>query len=187
VTVLQSGEELMKDLVSAAIQDSLNFIDELCKQEIIAYPPIDYEICHPSDGELAETLGYWFGSDKWSQNGDSFVQFGQDGTGSLFLLWFYPALTTEPPVVLLGSEGDSCLVAANINDFINQLASGKVFFNGNWFDPEADETPTFDWQRFRLTVQAKLGKSEMSLLELSNNATRLHPAFTTWVQTQIGY
>jgi hypothetical protein len=187
VTVLQSGEELMKDLVSAAIQDSLNFIDELCKQKIIAYPPIDYEICHPSDEELAETLGCWFGSDKWSKNGDSFVQFGQDGTGSLFLLWFYPALTTEPPVVFLGSEGDSCLVAANINDFIRQLASGKLFFNGKWFDPEVDGTSKYDWQRFRLAVEAKLGKSEMSLLELSNNATRLHPAFTTWVQTQIDY
>ena len=151
----------MREKISPKIQDLLDFIDELCKQEIVTYP-IDYEIEHPSDRDLAATLRCWFGSDRWSKEGDSFVQFGQDGTGSLFLLWFYPSLKTEPPVVFLGSEGESYLVAADISDFIQQLASGKLFSRGSWLDPEPDEKQELDWQRLELAVENKLEKNERS-------------------------
>lgn len=92
----------MKEKISLAIQDAITrrvrfaieFIDRLCEQNIITYP-IDYETCYPSDKELTETLTCWFGGSKWSKNGDCFVQFAQDGTGSLFLLWFYPSLEID--------------------------------------------------------------------------------------------
>ena len=114
----------MREKVSPAIQDAIEFMDRLCEQNIITYP-IDYETCYPSDKELAETMRCWFGGTKWLENSDSFVQFGQNGTGSLFLLWFYPSLKQDPPVVFMGSEGESCLAAPSINDFIKPLFSNS--------------------------------------------------------------
>ena len=118
----------MPNKLSTKTQEDMKFIDALCEKEIISWP-IDYEPYHPTNEELSETLGHWFGSDKWSKSGDSFLQIGQDGAGSLFCLWFYPVLKEEPPVVFLGSEGESSLVASDTSDFIRQLSSGKLFFN----------------------------------------------------------
>ena len=176
----------MREKITTKIQNLLNFIDELCEQEIITYP-IDYEIEHPSDLDLAATLRCWFGGDRWSEEGDSFVQFGQDGTGSLFLLWFYPSLKIEPPVVFLGSEGESCLVAANIGDFIYQLASSKIFFDGEWIDPEPDEKQTLDWQQLKLTVENKLGKNDKLPTQIRDLAVKIHPNFASWVESKIDY
>ena len=176
----------MREKVSPAIQDSINFIDRLCEQDIIAYP-IDYEPNYPSNKELSETFENWFGGNKWLQKGDSFVQFGQDGTGSLFLLWYYPLLKIEPPVVFMGSEGESYLVAPKIDDFIRQLASGKLFYDSEWFDPELEEQLELDWHRLRSVVEAKLGRIELTPLQIQNRAIKLHPNFTAWVEANIEY
>ena len=111
---------------------------------------------------------------------------GQDGTGSLFLLWFYPFLKTEP-LVFLGSEGESCLVAANINDFIQQVASGKLFCDGEWVKPKPDRVQPLDWQKLSSTVETKLGKNTLSPEEISDRAIKMHPNFTSWIEAKIDY
>ena len=174
----------MRNKVSPTIQDAIEFIDRLCEQNIITYLPIEYEPYYPSDEELIETIECWFGGTKWLENGDSFVQFGQDGTGSMFLLWFYPSLRIDPPVVFMGSEGESCLVAPNINDFIRQIASGQFFFAGEWFEPEADEEE-LDWRRLKSIVEARLGKIEQNPSVISNRAAELHPDFEAWVEANV--
>ncbi|MEM8831956.1 MAG: hypothetical protein AAGE96_21765 [Cyanobacteria bacterium P01_G01_bin.19] len=177
--------------IDIEIQESLDFLEELCEREIIHYP-IDFEIYRSSDHELSETLKSWFGSDRWSEDGDCFWQFGQDGSGSLFLLWYYPSLEIEPPVVFLGSEGESCIFAASVNDFIQQLASGKLFcpYGDNicsWLNPDDEEKEQLDWHKLKITVENKLGKSTVSPEEIRDKALKTHPDFSSWIETKIDY
>ncbi len=59
----------------------------------------------------------WFKNDLTPYFKDRFLEFaGQDG--NLFCLWYYPGLTGEPPVVLIGQDSNSCTVAPSLNDFI---------------------------------------------------------------------
>ena len=177
--------------INIEVQNSLDFLEELCQQEIIHYP-IDFEMYQSQDRELAETLNSWFGSDRWSEDGDRFLQFGQDGSGSLFLLWYYPSLEIEPPVVFLGSEGESCIFANNINDFIQQLASGKLFcpYGDNfcdWLDPSEEERKQLNWHKLKVTVENKFGKSKVSPEAIRDNALKTHPNFPSWVETKVDY
>lgn len=108
------------------------------------------------------------------------------------MLWFYSSPKTEPPVVFLGSEGESCIFAASINYFIQQLASGKLFFPYgdnicSWLDPEEEETQELDWQKLKASVEAKLGKNKFSPEEIRDRAMKIHPNFTSWVETKIDY
>jgi hypothetical protein len=84
----------------------------------------------------------------WTRNstlhGDDFRVFGQDGTGGNAAFWLIrpgPALV-EQPVVFLGSEGETAVVARDLGDFLWLLARGF----GPWeaatsYDPEPGWTP----------------------------------------------
>ena len=111
-------------------KSALSFIDRLSTGQHNPWPH-DFEFSETNDDELTEAFGYWFGGRRWATFGGTFVQFGQDGGGSMFLLWYYPDLNAPPPVVLLGSEGERCLMATDIDDFIRQLGSGQLFFMKN--------------------------------------------------------
>lgn len=165
--------------------DAIQFINQLYSDKIITWP-IDYDPCTPSEQELTETLCLWFGGGSWSENGHSFFQFGQDGTGSMFLLWFYPALNTEPPVVFLGSEGERYLVASNITDFIKQLSSGHLFEDGHWFNPELDEQDELDWDKLQNRVETFFGSIDTSPKALRDKAISHHPDFSEWVRSKVG-
>ena len=176
----------MRAKVKSATQESIDFLSSLCEKEIISWP-IDYEVFTPSDDELEETFGHWFGGNKWAANGDTFVQFGQDGTGSMFLLWFYPNLKAEPPVVFMGSEGESCLVSSDIDDFIKKISSGKLFYDGSWLDPDEEEKEELDWDKLRKAIESRFGKVSQTPEQLSENAKGAHPDFKAWVESNIEY
>lgn len=163
-----------------------SFLKILCGSEQIRWP-IDFAVFEPNDEELAETFGCWFGGQRWSTSGDTFAQFGKDATGSMFLLWYYPGLTTQPPVVFLGSEGESCLVSNSIEDFIHQLGSGKLFFNGDWYAPSPGENKDLDWQNLQRLIHEKLGRSDETPEQLSEKARQAHPDFTRWVESMVEY
>ena len=174
----------MKSKLNPITRESIEFINSLCEEKIISWP-IDYEVYEPSDCELNETFGDWFGSNKWALSNHTFVQFGQDGTGSMFLLWFYPELKSDPPVVFMGSEGETCLVSSDIKDFIKQLSSGKMFYDGSWLDPEPEEKEDLNWEILHSTVESKLGKSNETPEQLSEKAASIHPNFKAWVESNI--
>lgn len=96
--------------------------------------PFDYDGGDGADFEpfpaflpAEETTG-WFRA--WTGNkdldGDGFRIFGQDGTGGYAALWLTrPALAlTEQPVVFLGSEGETAVIARDLGDFLWLLADG---------------------------------------------------------------
>jgi len=156
------------------------------RKEILGWP-IDYEVYSLSDSELEETLGDWFGSNKWSKSGHSFLQFGQDGTGSLFCLWFYPELKHELPVVFLGSEGESCLVSSNTTDFVKQLTSGKLFYDGDWLEPEPEDESELNWNELKIKTMEYLGAINNTPEEIKEKAIKEHPGFSTWVESKVDY
>jgi len=168
----------------------IDFLDELCEEEIITYP-IEFESGLASDDEWSETAGHWFGSGRWAEGGDSFVHFGSDGTGGCFLLWYYPDLDGDPPVVFLGSEGESCMASPTVTDFLKQLASGKVFFEGSWLDPddeeeEDDDFPVLDWVELKASVEARFGEADMDPEDVTARAVAEHPDFPAWVESRCG-
>jgi hypothetical protein len=87
---------------------------------------IDFE---PYDGFLpAEETTDWLRS--WTGNreldGAAFLPFGQDGTGGMAAVWCIREgrPLPEQPVVFLGSEGETGVVAGSLCDFLWVLADG---------------------------------------------------------------
>ncbi|MBD9726438.1 SMI1/KNR4 family protein [Streptomyces caniscabiei] len=76
----------------------------------------------------AEETTDWFRA--WTANGaldgDAFRVFGQDGTGGYAAFWLIrPGRPlTDQPVVFLGSEGETGVVARDLGDFLWLLAAG---------------------------------------------------------------
>jgi hypothetical protein len=87
---------------------------------------VDYEPFEEFNS--AEDTTDWFRA--WTGNpdvtGDAFRVFGQDGTGGYAAFWLVREgqPLTEQPVVFLGSEGDTGVVARNLADFLWLLAGG---------------------------------------------------------------
>ncbi len=76
----------------------------------------------------AEETTDWFRA--WTGNpeldGDDFRVFGQDGTGGYAAIWLSrpEAALVDQPVVFLGSEGETGVVAADLGGFLWLLADG---------------------------------------------------------------
>ncbi|MEU2831228.1 SMI1/KNR4 family protein [Streptomyces lavendulae] len=87
---------------------------------------VDFEP-FPAFLSAAETTD-WFQA--WTGNseldGNDFRVFGQDGTGGYAAIWLIrPSRPlAEQPVVFLGSEGETGVVARNLGDFLWLLADG---------------------------------------------------------------
>lgn len=162
----------------------LAFLDELSLQKVIAWP-IDYETNRQTFSETSDTLDLWLGGSKWRETGYSFIQFGQDGCGSLFCLWYYPELSGEPPVVFFGSEGERALVSNNASDFVKQITSGKIFYDGNWLDPEDDDKDELDWTLLAKNAEAYIGSQCKDPEELSKLAAASHPDISEWIERNV--
>lgn len=77
----------------------------------------------PAD-ETTDWFRAWTGNGEL--NGDDFRVFGQDGTGGYAALWLVRPgrALVEQPVVFLGSEGETGVVARNLGAFLWLLADG---------------------------------------------------------------
>jgi hypothetical protein len=90
--------------------------------------------------ETTDWFRAWTGNG--ALNGDDFRVFGQDGTGGYAAFWLVrPSLPpADQPVVFLGSEGETGVVARDLGDFLWVLAGGY----GPWeaaTSYEPDRTP----------------------------------------------
>ncbi|MFJ8473635.1 SMI1/KNR4 family protein [Kitasatospora sp. NPDC094011] len=91
-----------------------------------------------SAGDTTDWFRAWTGNTEL--NGDGFRVFGQDGTGGYAAFWLIrPGKPlTDQPVVFLGSEGETGVLARDLGDFLWLLADGF----GPW---EAATTYEPDW------------------------------------------
>jgi hypothetical protein len=88
---------------------------------------IDYEPYEDflSEAETTDWLRAWTGNKEL--DGDPFRVFGQDGTGGYAAFWLTRAdqPLPEQPVVFLGSEGETGVVAKNLAAYLWLLADGS--------------------------------------------------------------
>lgn len=87
---------------------------------------IDFE---PHDTFMSiEDTAHWFQAWTGNPNADAskFRVFGQDGTGGYIAFWTVRPGSDllEQPVVFLGSEGETAVVARNFHDYLWLLAAG---------------------------------------------------------------
>lgn len=172
--------------LSKDTQHTLSLLHTLCDSEIITWP-IDFEACQHDEEDLNDALQAWLGSDRWQSSGSQFLQLGQDASGSLFMLWHYPGLSLEPPVVFMGSEGDTAILAPSLGDFMRQLASQQFFFSGDWVQYDESELQALNWPRLKAAIAAHLPLDERKPEAIQQEAERLHPAFGKWIQTYLDY
>ena len=145
----------MPGKVDPQTRNDIDFLNQLLGEELIRYP-IDYETQQIGLFDLNS----WFGNDTNDYGQHRFIEFGMDGSGSGYCLWYYPELKGRPPVVLFESEGDFYFIAGSTQDFIRQLTSGEIFFDGEWGeDPAADEDDgeELDFKTLRAKAEAYFG------------------------------
>ncbi|MCB9795502.1 MAG: hypothetical protein H6741_22580 [Alphaproteobacteria bacterium] len=152
---------------------------------------LDYEACEPDEEAAADTLDAWFRSPAWRGSGHRFVQIGQDGTGSLYCLWFYPGLVGEPPVIFFGSEGETDLVADSAADLARALASGFEWwpYERAWNPAEEEDEEVEDagtLADMRAAVEARLGPWDEAPSAMHARALKRHPDFPAWVEATAG-
>lgn len=170
--------------LSIRTQQDLEFLDRMSYENVIGWP-IDYEPNRQTSSATSDVLDSWLGGKKWREKEHRFIQFGQDGCGSLFCLWLYPELDTEPPVVFLGSEGETVLVSNTAHDFVRQITSGKLFFNGSWHEPDEEDENELDWSLLFERATSYLGSLCMSPSELTRLANANHPDFSLWIESNV--
>ena len=157
---------------------TLEFIRSLIDDRIIRRP-MDYQATALAEFDVST----WFQRDPAALEGHKFIQFGQDGTGSGYCLWYYPTLgDRRPPVVFWGSEGDYAFVAGNADDFARQLTSGMMPYQGFWVEPDDDERTEIDVESMRRKAEARFGPSDVSPDELRKKAQPTHADFEAWVR-----
>ncbi|MER5560931.1 SMI1/KNR4 family protein [Streptomyces sp. NPDC002506] len=110
--------------------------------ECIGEDGVDFEPyeCFLSADETTDWFRAWTGNAE--VNGDGFRVFGQDGTGGYAAFWLVrPGRgLAQQPIVFLGSEGETGVVASNVAAFLWLLADGF----GPWEAATSDE-PEPDW------------------------------------------
>jgi hypothetical protein len=127
----------------------------------------------------AEETTNWFRA--WTGNGeldgDDFRVFGQDGSGGYAAFWLVrPGQPlADQPVVFLGSEGETGVVARNLGDFLWLLAAGF----GPWEAATSHETAWTPHPNQQLTVIAErfAPGQRQSPTAVIEQATREFPEF----------
>jgi hypothetical protein len=157
---------------------ALEFIRALVDDGVIRRP-MDYQATALAEFDVST----WFERDPAALEGHKFIQFGQDGTGSGYCLWYYPTLgDRRPPVVFWGSEGDYAFVAGNADDFARQLTSGMLPYQGLWVEPDDAERKEIDVDALRRKAETRFGPSDVPPDELRKKAKPTHPDFEDWVR-----
>ena len=163
--------------IDPATQTALNHIHRLVDDGLIAWPHFDYLAVAPAEFDAST----WFESNPQALEGHRFIEFGRDGTGSAYCLWYHPKLEGRPPVVFWGSEGDYEFVADQADDFARQLSSGEVPWQGRWMPAEADSGALPDFAALRKRTEGCLGVWSETAEELRTKGVARHPDFVAWV------
>ncbi|MFF3689790.1 SMI1/KNR4 family protein [Streptomyces sp. NPDC002187] len=127
----------------------------------------------------AEDTTDWFRA--WTGNGelsgDDFRIFGQDGSGGYAAFWLIRPIRAlvDQPVVFLGSEGETGVVARDLGDFLWLLADGL----GPWEAATPYESDRVPRPNQELTVIAERFAPERrrSAAAVIEQATREFPDF----------
>ncbi|MDN3243013.1 hypothetical protein [Glycomyces tritici] len=145
-----------------------------CGRDGVDFEP--YEFFLTAD-ETTDWFRAWTGNNEL--NGDGFRVFGQDGTGGYAALWLVRGGRElgEQPVVFLGSEGETSVVARDLGAFLWLLADGfGPWEAAAWLELEPDWVPQFNHD---LAAVAKLFAPDcrMSAMAIIVQAAQEFPDF----------
>lgn len=171
------GGDMTIPNIDPSTQAALSHIHDLCADRLIAWPHFDYIVVELQEFDVSS----FFESDPSALSGHQFIQFGQNGAGSGYCLWFYPELQGAPPVVFWGTEGNYEFVADSAEDFAKQLSSGEVPADGLWVRSEDPRTPLPDFPELRRRTESRFGTWTLTADELRKKGVPRHPDFTGWV------
>ncbi|MEN9865617.1 MAG: hypothetical protein RL748_1207 [Pseudomonadota bacterium] len=132
-----------------------------------------------SPEENADWIKAWTGNA--SIDGSQFRIFGQDGTGGYAALWLTnpEKVLEEQPVVFLGSEGETGVVAGNLDEYLWLLAAGigpmeAVEYPGQDREPNPQFT---EFARMNSKVAAMNGA------EVIARANAAYPSFSQYIRS----
>ncbi|MBW2457036.1 MAG: hypothetical protein JRI68_21150 [Deltaproteobacteria bacterium] len=128
----------------------------------------------PNQDELDAFQGdldkHWFKTTSWRTQGYRLTLIGVDHTHGTYCLWHHPQLDgREPPVVYLGSEGETEMVATHASAFVEALAAGLH---------ESSAPPK--QQAFRSRAAAAFGFKQRTVEAIRSEAVEAHPDFSAW-------
>jgi len=156
---------------------------------LVGYP-IEFEFEQADEASTRQALGNWFGSDRWAADGTEFLQFGLDGTGGMYLLWGYPDLEGEPPVVILGSEGGAGLIATSLAELTELMTCGESLVTYGdqieWITLDESED-TVDWPALRRAVSLPEATPATDPNAATQAARASHPDFPAWVHAMVDH
>ncbi len=169
---LAAGESLPSDLerlVTYATQAGAGFAG-------------DFELIDDGPAELVR----WFAGR--AEPAKRFFAFGHDGTGALFALWRAGAKLDACPVVFLGNEGETIVLASNLREFLGLLAYGVDdlgFVDWEEEPPAPSKEPASvafrDWLKRTLGVEPAVEPAAAVLA-----AREAHADLESWVMKAIG-
>lgn len=144
---------------------------------------IEFELCDPDESD--DDIEAWLGA--LPSDGNRFIVFARDGTGSLFCVWLRPGQDEldAAPIVFLGSEGGLATLAQNADSFLDYVVAGLSFsaYGDEFFDPLEDEEDEEELESERgrrakasAWVEARTGRNtHRSPRELRDEAKGLDP------------
>ncbi len=135
------------------------------------------------DFEQIDFLNDWFGFDFDSQYQDRFLAFGDDGTGGSIALWFYPGLNSQPPIVFVGSEGQTNFIANSMEDFACKLTTGKVLNPNSIDDGRTAKTIWSDINKWQIEDLA--AKHQISAKKATKRLDKSISKFKNFVHKKI--
>ena len=168
----------MSAQISDRDQDLLQLLEEMSDEGLFT-SPMDFEAMREDADSMADTLEDWFGYEDWNSTGDTFLQIGVDGAGSMFCLWFYPELAGDPPVVFIGSEGERGLVAEDLREFLVRLVAERVYDGEGWASPDGEEVKV-NWSALQGRVGVLLGEADFE--SAYEPKPSIHPSFVSWLE-----
>jgi hypothetical protein len=145
---------------------------------------IDFE---PYDEFMsAEENATWFRA--WTGNpevtGAEFRVFGQDGTGGYAALWLAKpgASLLAQPVVFLGSEGETGVVARDFADYLWLVAGGYGPMEAVEYAPTDDE-PRRDEPEVEALAEEFAGQARKSPAAVLARGQEEFPGFSSWIES----
>lgn len=165
-------------------------LDLLALQQRFGRLHDEFEATTPPSYATEDDTAAWFRK----QPGQRLITIGQDGTGSLYVLWCRDGLApAEAPVGFLGSEGEgNTLLASNLTAFLEFLATGYIWgaFDAKFYPPKDEDDMDEDDEdphgptAFR-TYYADRHQPPRDPRLIHAEALAAHPSFADWVTREI--
>ena len=132
-----------------------------------------------SPEETTDWFRAWTGNNE--ADGTCFRIFGQDGTGGYAAFWITDPerALLDQPVVFLGSEGETGVIAEDFSSYLWLLAAGigpfeAVAYSGSKGSPQ---------EHFEAFAQEVSGQAKLEGAEVLKKAKARYTDFSSWVES----